>query len=84
MKVLENKKIICLLSLISIIVGTSVTRNDDVSPWVYLGFPAEWIQYNSTFGFNVNLLGLTFNFVFFYFIFLMIEKLLNKTLYHSN
>ena len=42
------------------------------------GFPAEWLGYYGGWFFSFNILGLLFNFYFFYFLFTLLNKMLKK------
>ncbi|PEA54181.1 hypothetical protein CON64_14470 [Bacillus pseudomycoides] len=80
MKLLNGKKSLYFLSLIATVVFAFIPgigiRGE--GHFLHFGFPAQWLGYFGNIQFSFQILGFLFNFYFFYFAFVILNKILFK------
>jgi hypothetical protein len=80
---LKSKKIHILSFITTIILsfipnlGLKIDGN-----YLFLGFPAQWFAYYGDGVFNFEILGLLFNLVIFYFLFILIIKVWDQIIFN--
>lgn len=79
-KLLNRKKVVFILSLMTTVIfsfipGIGIRVEGDHR---FYGFPAQWLEYYWEEHFSFEPLGLLFNLVFFYFVFVLLSKLWKK------
>ncbi|MGG3124481.1 hypothetical protein ABEP18_28230 [Priestia megaterium] len=82
MNLLNNKKTLWILSIIATMIFAFIPnmgiRLD--GPYHYFGFPAQWLGYYKGPRLTFDILGLLFDILFFYFVLIILNKILKKIL----
>ena len=77
----SRKKVYSLLSIITVVILSLIpgiglrTDNEFSETHYFLGYPAKWLGYYGDWLFGFQIFNLLFNFILFYFIFFLLDKL---------